>query len=165
VGVLVPGAAEARFDVTEDTDGNPLAFTRLTQIWTSPPTRCDVTLLRFEGPEPRLPGRFEPAGVLPPVTPGAYVTVVGHPGGGGLKLSIRGNDLIAYDTEQVKAHYKAPTEPGSSGSPVFNKDWQLIAVHHAGSDRLPRVDGITGFYEANEGITLPAIRAEYAATR
>jgi V8-like Glu-specific endopeptidase len=55
-------------------------------------------------------------------------------------------------------HYRSPTEPGSSGSPVFNDQWELIALHHAGGTDLPRLNNHGGTYAANEGITLPAIR-------
>jgi endonuclease G len=29
-------------------------------------------------------------------------------------------------------HYETDTEPGSSGSPVFNDQWEIVALHHAG---------------------------------
>jgi V8-like Glu-specific endopeptidase len=96
-----------------------------------------------------------------PVTEGAYVYVIGHPAGGGLKFSIRGNDLLAYDAELFKVHYTAPTEGGSSGSPVFNQAWQLMAVHHAGDSKMRRLDDPSATYQANEGITIAAIRKEY----
>ena len=28
--------------------------------------------------------------------------------------------------------YQTDTKPGSSGSPVFNKDWKVVALHHKG---------------------------------
>jgi V8-like Glu-specific endopeptidase len=64
-----------------------------------------------------------------------------------------------------KIHYTAPTEGGSSGSPVFNQAWQLVAVHHAGESKMRRLDDPTQTYKANEGITLSAIRQEFAASR
>ena len=44
-------------------------------------------------------------------------------------------------------HYSADTEPGSSGSPVFNDEWEMVALHHSGvpardaSGRLLAIDG------------------------
>lgn len=32
--------------------------------------------------------------------------------------------------------YTTDTLPGSSGSPAFNKDWELVAVHHSGVPRM-----------------------------
>ena len=123
-----------------------------------------MTLLAFEAELPELTQRIAPAGALPPAKEDAFVYVIGHPAGAGLKLSIRGNDLLAYDEEKVKVHYMAPTEGGSSGSPVFNAAWELIAVHHAGSEHMPRLDDDGERYKANEGITLDAIRKEYVKT-
>ena len=95
------------------------------------------------------------------MTEGAYVYVIGHPAGGGIKFSIRGNDLLAYDADMFKVHYTAPTEGGSSGSPVFNQAWQLMAVHHAGDSKMHRLDDPSATYQANEGITIKGIREEY----
>ncbi len=54
-------------------------------------------------------------------------------------------------------HYRTPSEGGSSGSPVFGPtDWKVVALHHAGSNDMPRLDG-QGTYEANEGIALAAL--------
>ncbi len=156
--------AQAHFEVTKGADGEPLVITGLTEIWTSAIRKRDVTLLRFDTEVPELPQPIEAAPVLPPVTEGAFVYVIGHPAGGGVKFSIRGNDLLSYDPESIKVHYTAPTEGGSSGSPVFSSAWQLMAVHHAGNEQMKRLDDPTKTYKANEGITLESIRAEFEAT-
>ena len=88
-----------------------------------------------------------------PTTAGEY-TFIGHPKGGPLSLSIQDNVLI--DVKAPKLHYRAPTEPGSSGSPVFNQDWDLVALHHAGSKHMRALSG-TGTVEANEGIWISSI--------
>ena len=41
-----------------------------------------------------------------------------------------GGDLDAY------CWYTSDTEPGSSGSPVFNRHWEVIAVHHQSVPRM-----------------------------
>jgi hypothetical protein len=161
VGKLLPGEAQAVFDVTKSTDGTNLVLTGLECLWSSPPATCDVTFLRFTGSQAAIAQPIEVAQVPQPVTEGAYVYVIGHPAGGGLKFSIRGNDLLAYDAELFKVHYTAPTEGGSSGSPVFNQAWQLMAVHHAGDSKMRRLDDPSATYQANEGITIAAIRKEY----
>lgn len=163
VGALQPVEAEARFDVLKSAGEDQLRLTGLSELWTSHPDRCDVTLLRFQGETPEVLEPITRAPALPLANEGAFVYVVGHPAGASLKLSIRGNDLLAYDPKQHKVHYTAPTEPGSSGSPVFTSQWQLMAVHHAGGSKMRRLDDSSKTYEANEGITLEAIRREFEA--
>ena len=34
-------------------------------------------------------------------------------------------------------HYRTDTSPGSSGSPVFNDQWEIVALHHSG---VPKKD-------------------------
>ena len=51
-------------------------------------------------------------------------------------------------------HYSADTEPGSSGSPVFNDQWEVVALHHA-SVRAPEHTEFGGVL--NEGIRVSAI--------
>ena len=65
------------------------------------------------------------------------------------------NALLGYNERLV--HYRAPTEGGSSGSPVFDDQWDLIALHHGGGNGLKRLDGQAGFYDANEGIYIQRI--------
>jgi V8-like Glu-specific endopeptidase len=58
-------------------------------------------------------------------------------------------------------HYTAPTEGGSSGSPVFNAGlWQVIALHHKGGKAgMPKLNGAVGTYGANEGVSIQSIAA------
>ena len=92
--------------------------------------------------------------------PRAYV--IGHPSGWDTpQFSLQDNILIDYDDTLV--HYRSPTEPGSSGSPVFDSTWSLIAVHHAGGLETPRLHGEGGTYPANEGIGVAAIKARLIA--
>jgi hypothetical protein len=163
VGQLQPVEVQARFEVTKGDGDEPLQLQGMTEIWTSPPDKCDITLLRFEGEAPTLQQPIEAAPALPLANEGAYVYVIGHPAGAGLKFSIRGNDLLAYDEAKSKVHYTAPTEPGSSGSPVFTTQWQLMALHHAGSNKMRNPKDPSTTYQANEGITIEAIRKEFAA--
>ncbi|AUX22442.1 hypothetical protein SOCEGT47_029450 [Sorangium cellulosum] len=61
---------------------------------------------------------------------GDRVNVIQHPGGEQKQLSFFHN-LVAY-VGDGRVQYLTDTLPGSSGSPVFNKDWQLVALHHSG---------------------------------
>lgn len=131
-------------------------------LWTSPPGELDATLLRLQDSLAADPPY--PLAIKLPVVDVDRVYVIGHPQGGPLSISMQDNRVV--DVHDPKIQYRAPTEPGSSGSPVFNQDWQLVALHHAGSTEMPRLGG-QGVVEANEGIwinaVVAAIRQKYDA--
>ena len=66
------------------------------------------------------------------------------------------------DHQDPRVHYRAPTRKGNSGSPVFNSDWDLLALHHYGHEKVAKLNGAGGFYPANEGIYVKAIFDEIA---
>ena len=126
-------------------------------LWTSPPWKFDTSILKLQ----RNPEGVKPISVHPrlPVPDGEQrVYIIGHPKGGSLSFSIQDNVLIDHDDPYL--HYRTPTEGGSSGSPVFNAQWKLIGLHHAGSLEMPRLHGEKGTYEANEGIWIQSIKKE-----
>jgi len=91
------------------------------------------------------------------------VYVIGYPLGGDLSFSI--HDSVWLDMDASTFHYRTPTEPGSSGSPVFDEDgWRVVALHRAGGSRVPRLSGV-GTYEANVGVAIEAIRQAVRANR
>jgi V8-like Glu-specific endopeptidase len=61
---------------------------------------------------------------------GTSVTIIQHPKGEDKQIALNANEVIG----QINQHlfYTTDTEPGSSGSPVFNTDWKVVAIHHAG---------------------------------
>ena len=61
---------------------------------------------------------------------GEPINIVQHPKGELKQVVIRENRLV--DLLDLYAHYEADTEPGSSGSPVFNNQWEVVALHHSG---------------------------------
>jgi hypothetical protein len=130
-------------------------------LWTSPPEELDATVLRLtkaDGFTSKTTADLATvAKNLPIVDPSTRVYVIGHPRGGVLSFSFQDNLLL--DHESPRLHYRAPTEGGSSGSPVFNARWDLIGLHHAGSEKMPRLNAQQGTYPANEGIWLRAIIA------
>ena len=67
---------------------------------------------------------------------GENVNVVGHPMGRQKEISIRDNGLQLQITEFLQ--YLADTEPGNSGSPVYNDQWEVVALHHSGVPRKDR---------------------------
>jgi TIR domain/Trypsin-like peptidase domain len=68
--------------------------------------------------------------------PGAKVFVISYPGGHGLAITLDDNEVVSSSepdgTGPLQGHrifYHAPTQPGSSGGPVFNENWELIGIH------------------------------------
>jgi hypothetical protein len=83
--------------------------------------------------------------------------LIGHPRGLETpQFSLQDNVILDYD--ETLLHYRSPTEPGSSGSPVFDNQWRLIGLHHAGRTDTPRLHDQGGTYAANEAILLSAVR-------
>lgn len=61
---------------------------------------------------------------------GKPLNIIQHPAGNPRKIAFRNNLLVSLD-DQTRLIYQTDTMPGSSGSPVFNDEWQLVALHHA----------------------------------
>jgi endonuclease G, mitochondrial len=61
---------------------------------------------------------------------GEYLNIIQHPNGEPKQLALRENELI--DVLDNFLHYHTDTAPGSSGSPVFNDQWEVVALHHSG---------------------------------
>ncbi len=64
---------------------------------------------------------------------GDPINIIQHPNGGLKQIAFRQNTIIDIPRE-VKdfLYYTTDTEPGSSGSPFFNVQWELVALHHSG---------------------------------
>ena len=66
------------------------------------------------------------------------VNIIQHPKGDLKQIAIRNNTLLDLPEQPPLdkfAHYETDTEEGSSGSPVFNDQWEVIALHHSGVPR------------------------------
>ena len=69
-----------------------------------------------------------------------YLNVVQHPLGREKEVVVRNNRVLDMKTAAeaeaeglgVFLHYEADTEKGSSGSPVLNDSWEVVALHHSG---------------------------------
>lgn len=83
------------------------------------------------------------------------VNIIQHPGGGHKQLSYFSN-LVVY-VGDGRVQYLTDTLPGSSGSPVFDRNWRVVALHHSGGWLMePGSDGKEAFYR-NEGILVDVI--------
>jgi tetratricopeptide (TPR) repeat protein len=141
-------------------------------VWSSPIERHDATLLRLQTPVTGT-APLPVAKSLPVLEETARVYIIGHPGGHELAFSFQDNELLDHEGPAAgkpqipgvcRVHYRAPTEGGSSGSPVFNgRLWEVIALHHKGGKiGMPRLNGVQGEYAANEGIGFQSIKEAIA---
>ena len=85
---------------------------------------------------------------------GEFVTIIQHPRGLKKQVALRDNRIV--DIPELFLHYAADTEPGSSGSPVFNDQWEIVGLHHA-SQAVAKALDKSGFL--NEGIRISRILA------
>lgn len=159
--------------------------------WRSPVLKHDCAILRLnDAPpvsraievSPVLPRRWLNAGGFDPQAAeraASRVYVIGHPLGGAMRITLEKHFFIDHDgpdsaalasADPVNVHYRAPTEKGNSGSPVFDaQSRMLIAIHHKAS-RTP-LNGrrpVRGApYQANQGkwicSIIAAVRADKAA--
>jgi V8-like Glu-specific endopeptidase len=94
------------------------------------------------------------------------VNVIQHPNGQPMKVVMTQN-YVAGDMTDGRVHYVADTMEGSSGSPVFNRNWEIVALHHSGRPFPP--DGAAavgkrlwkGKFRVNEGVPMRAILADF----
>lgn len=81
------------------------------------------------------------------------VNIIQHPAGGSKQIAMNDNEVKYVDETIVQ--YITDTLPGSSGSPVFNDNWQVIALHHSGGN-IPE-PSTNSIHFRNEGIRIGAI--------
>ncbi|MFJ1732831.1 trypsin-like peptidase domain-containing protein [Streptomyces sp. NPDC088254] len=146
---VLPDAEAARqsfveFDAQVTVDNVPQPPTRLEfapdEFFTADP-RLDYALVRVApGPDQRPAGDafgWNRLSAQPgKLVIGEPVNVIGHPMGRLKEIAVRDNMLQTRLDDFI--HYMTDTEPGNSGSPVFNDQWEVVALHHSG---VPRTDG------------------------
>lgn len=88
------------------------------------------------------------------------LNIIQHPDGQPKQVSIQNNfaQFVGGDVVQ----YVTSTKRGSSGSPVLNDEWNVVAVHHAGGNI--REPGTERWYFRNEGFLVSSILADLPHT-
>jgi endonuclease G, mitochondrial len=142
----------AEFNYQDGLDGQPLQaamFGLDPEAFFIADAERDFSLVALAASEQAL----SPFGVNPLIEAegkalvGEFVTIVQHPAGRKKQIALRENRIV--DWLEFFLHYEADTEPGSSGSPVFNDQWEIVALHHASvvDEQRPEFGGYL-----NEGI-------------
>ena len=88
---------------------------------------------------------------------GDRVNIIQHPAGGPKQMSLIANVVAFVGGGRVQ--YLTDTLPGSSGSPVFDSDWNIVALHHSGGWLTePNANAASKrTYYRNEGIAIDRI--------
>ena len=159
----VAAASFAEFNYQQALDGSLLRTQRYrlnpAHFRTSPVRDLDYTIVSIL-PEQEEPGpdtwgslRLNPdANPVPP----EHVVIIQHPGGGPKQIALTANQVV--ETVEYRLHYTTDTMPGSSGAPVFNEQWEVVALHHGSVGLQANARGDKRF--VNEGILLSAIKAD-----
>lgn len=112
-GIRVPVPAEGELRLSRHDTGDDLAALQI-----------DLDRLRERAAFTPIP---HPDVV--PIRPGDVVPILQHPLGRPKKISLTEAEITSIVADRVR--YTTDTDQGSSGSPVFDMSWRLIAVHHA----------------------------------
>ena len=113
-----------KFDYnTADDDGEDVAVEKL-EAWDE---NLDFAILRLKNAVTRTPLKIDKTPVV--FSDGIYVplNIIQHPSGHPKRVALRNNLLTGADNETIR--YFTDTVTGSSGSPVFNDEWQVIGLH------------------------------------
>ncbi|WP_236571612.1 trypsin-like peptidase domain-containing protein [Rhodovarius lipocyclicus] len=164
--VLAPGGSSpdanaagaiVRFGVFSDADAQPgegqvLRLHANAVVARSSTDKLDFVLLRTTKPAVELVDimRLDIGGDEPQFRGDLHI--LQHPQGGTMKLALSVNSVVSINQANSRVQYATRTSGGSSGSPCFNADWQLVALHHAEIARP--------FGAVREGVLMTAIRDE-----
>jgi endonuclease G len=128
----------------------------------------DFALLRLED-KPELTAR-RCMGLAPnsPLQRGARLNIVQCPGGGPLRYAIRNNFFVGIGQKPHQVRYLTDTVSGSSGSPVLDDNWRVVAMHRGAKEIDPQAyKGEDGSLQVvkyhNEGIAIHDILSRLPA--
>src|SRR5215207_8521363 len=174
------GQAECEFGFENDLEGvlkRPVQFNLLPEEIFFTDSALDVTLVAVapfsdDGVPLRRYGHLPLIPLSGKAANGEWVTIIQHPNGQPKQIAVRACQVVeltrreapSVDPERV-IHYTTDTEPGSSGAPVLNDQWQVVAVHHRAIpapgtklvDDALRAEPADVKWLANQGIRVSAI--------
>ena len=131
------GRAVVEFNYQADLDGRPLvpvSFALEPQRFFATDVDLDFSVVAVAGTgdQAARPADFHwlPLdGSQGKVIIGEFVNIIQHPDGEPKQLALRENQVV--DLLDRFLHYHTDTARGSSGSPVCNDQWEVVALHHS----------------------------------
>lgn len=122
-----------------------------------PPTadELDYALLHLAEPVGTERGWVDLPAATRDMPSGSSLIIAQHPLSAPMKLAIDTDAVIGPAHGGLRVRYHTNTETGSSGSPCFNMDWEMVALHHLGDPK-------TGPPIYNQGIPAELILADIA---
>lgn len=123
-------------------------------VFSSPIRELDYALLHFSPDENFSiePVPFSSSSQLMPKSP---LNILQHPEGDAMKVSLSNNGVVKINETRGLVLYVNPTKRGSSGSPCFDNDWNLVALHHK--------EMATNFGSVREGILFSSIYSQISS--
>jgi endonuclease G, mitochondrial len=121
----------------------------------SPISDLDYVLIRLSEKE-EFNIKPVPLNATTPLTERSPLNILQHPEGTALKVSLSNNGVVKTDEQRGLVLYVNPTKRGSSGSPCFDNNWKLVALHHKNLQ--------TSFGSIREGILFSAIHRHIKAS-
>jgi endonuclease G len=113
------------------------------------------------------------------ITKGEPVFIIQHVNGQPKQIVLQNNRLVDRDEVLPYLTYTADTDGGSSGGPVYNRQWEVVALHHSveiardGNGRMLAKDGSVWlphmssaqvqYLNLNEGIRISRILDDLSA--
>lgn len=145
--------AEYTFNYQLDADGTPAEVVKAKacpEQFFHTNAELDYTVVCLE----EVPDAFSPLQLnRKGIQKNNRVSIIQHPGGYVKQISMQ-NNFVAYADNKV-VQYTTSTQPGSSGSPVFNDNFDVVAIHRSGG--LLAEPGSSTKYMRNEGTSMYAV--------
>ena len=151
----------AEFGYELDADENPVrpkrfALDPASVFVTSEVDAYDFTLVAVRTPQAPDDLGWLPLGISSDkILEGEPVIVVQHPEGREKQICLFHSEMVDRAGQYI--YYTTDTEVGSSGSPAFNRQWQVVGLHHGSAPTGTVKRGVNT--AANEGIRISSILA------
>lgn len=118
----------------------------------------DWTAVKIDGEANATWGRLSLS--TTPAVKDQHVNIIQHPGGQPKQVALY-NNLVQF-TDSTCIQYLTDTMNGSSGSPVFNSGWEVVAIHRAGGWLREPNSPSNRQYFRNEGTPIEIVRKRLA---